>query len=75
VEAQRGTNPQSKKSHEVKSGDKCDHHINASFFFFFLCVLSTFVASFDGDTLARLYGSEPESRLVEDVIITVFIQL
>jgi len=30
----------------------------------FLCVLSTFVASFDWDTLARLC-SEPESRLVE----------
>ena len=30
----------------------------------FLCVLSTFVASFDSDTLARLC-SEPESRLVE----------
>ena len=30
----------------------------------FLCVLSTFVASFDWDTLARLC-TEPESRLVE----------
>ena len=30
----------------------------------FLCVLSTFVASFDWDTLARLC-SEPESRLFE----------
>ena len=30
----------------------------------FLCVLSTFLASFDWDTLARLC-SEPESRLVE----------
>ena len=30
----------------------------------FLCVLSTFVASFDWDTLARLCG-EPESRPVE----------
>ena len=31
----------------------------------FLCALSTFVASFDWDTLSRLCGSEPESRLVE----------
>jgi len=31
---------------------------------FFLCVLSTFVASFDWDTLARLC-SGPESRLIE----------
>ena len=31
----------------------------------FLCVLSTFVASSDWDTLALLCGSEPESRLVE----------
>jgi len=30
----------------------------------FLCILSTFVASFDWDSLARLC-SEPESRLVE----------
>jgi len=30
-----------------------------------LCVLSTFVASFNSDTLARLCGSEPESRHVE----------
>ena len=29
-----------------------------------LCVLSTFVASFDWDTFERLFG-EPESRLVE----------
>ena len=56
------TNPQKKKSHGVKSRDRGGHRINASSFF--LCVLSTFVASFDWDTLARLC-SEPESRLVE----------
>ena len=56
------TNPQNKKSYGVKSGDRGGHCINASSFF--LCVLSTFVASFDWDTLARLC-SEPESRLVE----------
>ena len=56
------TNPQKKKSHGVKSGDRGGHRINASSFF--LCVLSTFVVSFDWDTLARLC-SEPESRLVE----------
>ena len=39
------TNPQKKKSHGAKSGDRCGHRINASSFF--LCVLSTFVASFD----------------------------
>jgi hypothetical protein len=31
----------------------------------FLCVLSTFVAISDSDTLARLSGSEPENRTVE----------
>lgn len=40
-----------------------------------LCVLSTFVAKLDWDTLACLYSSEPDGRLVEEVIITVFIQL
>jgi len=39
------TNPQKKKSHAVKSGDRRGHRINVSSFF--LCVLSTFVASFD----------------------------
>ena len=39
------TNPQKRKSHGVKSGDRGGHRINASTFF--LCVLSTFVASFD----------------------------
>ena len=39
------TNPQKKKSHGVKSGDWGGHRINASSSF--LCVLSTFVASFD----------------------------
>jgi len=38
------TNPQEKKSHGVKSGDRGGHRINA---LPFLCVLSTFVASFD----------------------------
>ena len=38
------TNPQKKKSHDVKSGYRDGHRINASSFF--LCVLSTFVASF-----------------------------
>jgi len=56
------TNPQKKKSHRVKSGDQGGHRINASSFF--LCVLSTSVARFDWDTLARLC-SEPESHLVE----------
>ena len=39
------TNPQKRKSHGVKSGDRGGHRINASYFFLF--VLSTFVASFD----------------------------
>ena len=56
------TNPQKKMSHGVKSGDRSAHRINASFFL--LRVLSTFVVSFDWDTLARLC-SEPECRLVE----------
>jgi len=56
------TNPQKKKSHGVKSGDRGGHRINA--LPFFLCVLSTFVASCDWDTLARLC-SEPENRVVE----------
>jgi len=56
------TNPRKKKSHGVKSGDRGGHRINASSFF--LCVLSTSVASFDWDTLARLC-SEPENRLAE----------
>ena len=39
------TNRQKKKSHVVKCGDRGGHRINASSFF--LCVLSTFVASFN----------------------------
>ena len=50
------------KDSVLKSGDRGGHRINASSFF--LCVLSTFVTSFDRDTLARLCR-EPESRLVE----------
>ena len=57
-----GTNPPKQKSHGVKSGDRSGHRINTSSFFLF--VLSTFVASFDWDTLARLC-SEPGSRHVE----------
>jgi len=56
------TNPQKKKSHGVKSRDRGGHRINA--YLLLLCVLSTFVASFDWDTHARLC-SEPYSRLVE----------
>jgi len=56
------TDPQKKKSHGVKSGDRCGHRINASSSFpvrpIHLC------ASFDWDTLARVC-SEPENRLVE----------
>ena len=55
--------PPGEKWHGVKSGDRGGHRINASPSF--LCVLSTFVASFDWDTLARLCGSEPDSHLVE----------
>ena len=56
------TNPQKKKSHGVKSGDRGGHRINASYSFpvrpIHLC------GKFDWDTLARLC-SEPENRLVE----------
>jgi len=56
------TNLQKKKLHGVKSGYRGDPALTRHLLF--LCVLSTFVTSFDWDTLARLC-SEPESRLVE----------
>ena len=51
------TKPQKKKSSHGVATALTRHLL-------FLCVLSTFVASFDRDTLARLC-SDPESRLVE----------
>ena len=39
------TNRQKKNSHGVKTGERGGHRFNASSFF--LCVLSTFLASFD----------------------------
>jgi len=56
------TNPQKKKSHGVNPGTGLATALTRHLLF--LCVLSTFLASFDWDTLARLC-SEPESRLVE----------
>ena len=59
-------NPQKKNSYRVKSGyrDRGGWGTALTRHLLFVCVLSTFVASFDWDTLARLC-SEPESRLVE----------
>ena len=56
------TNPKKKKSHGVKSGARMATALTRHLLF--LCVLSTFVASFDRDTIPRLC-SEPESLLVE----------
>ena len=56
------TNSQKKMSHGVKSRERGGKRINV--YVPFVGVLSTFVASFNWDTIARLCG-EPLGRLVE----------